>query len=809
MPHPAETAFGVAPDKLALSKLKTAEQLTQKLDSLKRGRASMESQWKLNLAFYKGRQYSYYNRSTRRIESLPVEDGEKPRYRVRLVSNQIIAGAHSLLAKFTKTKPNLFASPASGSDSDVKAAQMAEKLLEHWWKDLCLDDRLEEAILWSIITGQGYWKISWDEHAGKSMRFLLGPDGQPILEEALADAFRAELRRFGVEAEEKVAYMGDIKVEAISPFDVYLDPSAKVFDDCKYAICVHYLDPEEIKTRWGVEVTADSVSEAPDASIPMINAQDAIEPNVKQVFVGYFLPTAAMPNGRYVVWIDSPKKILQDESWPYPFNELPLVKFPGMRVPGAIYDTSTVEQAIPLQKELNRTLSQIVEYKNLTIKPRVWAPTGSVTTRITSEPGALYEYNPIGEHKPEIEKLPTMPPYVFEHLTGIRNALREAFGIQDITEGTPPPNVEAGIAIDLLQEMATDRIMPTMKLIENALARAGQQMLSFAQQYYKEPRMMKVYGPGGRSQSRRFTQADIQGGISVVVETGSGLPRTRAGRQARILDYIDKGILRPDQAFKYLDLADMDGIAQSFAADEDQANREHDKLIEGDILNTMSYEQALGELESGQAIDQMTGEPIQDPMAAEDYLMRAGLQPLPYENYAAHLDVHSLFMKSVEFESLPSDIKRQFMIHFEATQDAMAQLPKPLEFKPVSPTLQIKATAGPTAVSEILNKAGIEGVTPEVMSEPPLETWVSDKIDEPDQDEAGNDPLTLSDIALKQAEYDAKTKQAEIQYRGSEINNQVAERLAVQKEREARAKAELAEKKAKQSDFKPKPKGKS
>ena len=32
----------------------------------------MERQWKLNLSFYKGKQYVFYNRKSRRIEALPV-----------------------------------------------------------------------------------------------------------------------------------------------------------------------------------------------------------------------------------------------------------------------------------------------------------------------------------------------------------------------------------------------------------------------------------------------------------------------------------------------------------------------------------------------------------------------------------------------------------------------------------------------------------------------------------------------------------------------------------------------------------------
>lgn len=801
--------FGNSPVK-GISQLKSGADLKNKVESLKRGRQYLEAQWKLNLAFYKGKQYTYYNRSARRLENLPVEDGEKPRYRVRIVNNQIVTGAHSLLAKFTKTKPVMNATPTSGSDADHKAAALADKLLEHWWTEFSLDDKLSEALLWAIVTGQGFWKITWDAEAGSTMRFLLDPQGNPITDTALADMFRAQLNNMEVQPQEKVVYMGDIKVEAISPFDVYIDDTAKTFDEAKYAICVHWMTPEEIAKKWKVDVKPDAVGESPDTLLPYGTLKNH-EPNVKGVYVGYFIPQPSLPNGRYVVWVD--EKIVEDTPWPYPINSLPLVKFPGVRTPGQVYDGSVVEQAIPIQKDLNKTLSQLVEYKNLTLKPRVWAPVGSLQgVRITSEPGVVYEYNPIGERgKPEVEQLPSVPPYVFEHLERIRRDLREVFGIVDITEGTPPPNVEAGIAIDLLQEMATDRLAPTILLIERALEKAGDIMLSYAQKYYQEPRLLKLNGPGGQSKAKRFSQADLQGGVSIRVESGSALPRTRAGRQARIIDYMERGIIAPHQAHKYLDIADLDGLAGTFQADEDLALREHEKLIAGETLNPIAAQQAIAMVQSGQAVDQ-TGEVLQDPQAIEEYVTQESLRPLPFENLEVSLTTHALFMKSQEFERLPIEVQDRFYRHYTLTLEAIAQLPKPMEFKPVTPTLQIKSTAGPTATAAILERAGIP-VTPEDMTEPPLETWVSDKIDEPDMDEAGNDPLTQTDLQLKQLDIEAKLADARERSGRQPLDAtsqaiEVAEKaeLSRQRVREATAKAELAEKKAKQSDF-TKPKG--
>lgn len=746
-----------------VSELRTAADLTQKLDELKKHRSRFEKDWKLNLAFYRNNQYCYVSKSGR-LETLPTEEGEKPRSRVRVTANHITPGVHSLLAKLTKTKPVLSATPASASQSDVKAAQLAENLLESWWVDLSLEDKLEEALLWSLIGGQGWWKISWDQHAGHPMKFTMNPiTGEVITNDELIELYKSQLEQMGLPADttDETVYLGDVRVDVLSPFQVWLDPTAKTWTEAKYAICEHSLDPDEIYARFRRRVEPDSVPTDPDKALPYGIAggegegRGSQNPSVKKVYFGYFLPTPALPRGRYVVWVDGrgdtrketdpDDDILYDGPWDYPENKLPLVKFGGIRVPGSLYDDAVVTAARPLQKVVNKIVSDVEMYRNLTLKPRVWAPIGSLKTRLTNEAGAVYEFQPVAGLKPEIEQLPAIPPYVFEHLQDITRRLMEMFGITEVSEGTVPPNVEAGVAIDLLQEMSTDRIAPTIKLIETSLARGGKTLLTLAQQYYVEPRLLRVRGNGGSTQVRKFKGADIAGGVDVIAESGSGLPRTRAGRQARVQWAMEQGLLPMHRAWKHLDLADMRSVGAKFMADEDQAYREQDKLLKGEPLNLVAFMNAQMAVQQG--VDPETGEPILDEAQAQEILERASVTPGPSDNHTVHLDVHHDWIVSVEFEGLPEEVQRRAYMHFAMTQEsAKAEAPVP-EGQAPRVSLSMHGTLGPTVASKILQKGGVDA-TPEEFTEQPLETMVQDFVDQPDAEEAGNDPLTELDMEL-------------------------------------------------------------
>ena len=710
----------------------SAASLVKRVEELERQRELMARQWKLNLSFYKGKQYVFYNRKSRRLESLPTDEGDKPRYRVRLVSNQIAPNTQSLLSRLVKSKPQFFATPGQASYEAQKATEIAENLLDYWWDAFSLTERREEAMMWSIIAGNGFWKITWDDKQGPGMKVMLSPDGQPIVDDMVKYFYRKGLEDAGLDPGEfeKRVYQGEIRVDVMAPFDVLLDDSAQVFEDCKYAFCVHPMTSDEIMDRYGVRLKHNAVNRYPDETLPGVfgNFESKTQENVRTVYYGYFCPGGKYPEGRFVVFTKDPSIVLYDAPWPYPFEELPLVKFPGMRVPGQLWDSSVVEQAIPLQKELNRTLSQMIEYKNLTLKPQMMAPVGSLRQRITDEPGAIFEYNPVAGKVPESIPIPSLPPYVFDHLQDLGLRLKDTFGLNEIVEGSVPPNVEAGVAIDLLQEAATDRLAPQIMLMEKSLERAGNLMLQLAQKYYNEPRTLVITGSGSKPKVERFENADLIKGVSIKVEAGSGLPRTRAGRQARVMQLLQMGILSPTKAYKYMDMADFKGVQMQFEADEEQAMREHDKLLEGGFVNEQAANQAQQQL----MMSLMDGGEVDPEMLQQS--IEAGLQPLAYENKSVHLETHSAFMKSAEFEVLPSEVKAQFYKHYEFTVQAV-QAESNVKGEAPRVSLQLRGAVGPTTGSKILNSTGIENVSPQELLEPSLNTVVIDNKDKPNAPE--------------------------------------------------------------------------
>jgi hypothetical protein len=186
------------------------------------------------------------------------------------------------------------------------------------------------------------------------------------------------------------------------------------------------------------------------------------------------------------------------------------------------------------------------------------------------------------------------------------------------------------------------------------------------------------------------------------------------------------GMLSPTKAYKYMDMADFKGVQMQFEADEEQAMREHDKLLDGVVLNEQAAKQAQEQL-----MMQMMQSPDQplDPQMLQQSV-EAGLQPLAFENKSIHLEAHASYMKSTEFESLPFEVKDQFYKHYEFTRQALQAEASPTGDAP-KVSLQLRGAVGPTVGSKILNQAGVKEVTPQELLEPPLDTVVIDNKDKP------------------------------------------------------------------------------
>lgn len=723
----------------SVTQMKTVAELNQYVKDQQRSRSRLELIWKLGIAFYRGRQYTYYNSAMRKLMQLPTDDN-KPRNKRRLVSNQIKPCTNKLVSKLSKTKPVFAATPGNGDPLSIKASRLAEAAAEYWWNSLNCQRKFREALVWGRIAGQGYWLVTFDKEAGEPYSYIMDPeDPSKPLPSEIGASYVNEMKGYGASEEQLKATVkqGDIQITVVSPLNVILDSKATSFDTCQEAVVIMHMSPQEVKTRYGKDCKADSALSEGDLATQLSDLDNQKKALVEVRYL-YVVPSATNKTGRIACFTKD--EMLMDGPWDFPFEHLPLVKFGAAPIPDSPYDSGEVEDAIPLNKELNKTLSQLVTHKDLTISPKWLVPRGAGMQAMTDSDEQI-QYNPTqAGNKPEQLHPANMPNYIEPLLQEIKDRIRECFSLTEPEQGIAPAGLESGIALDMLQEASTDLVAPIVLDNELSLSRCLEMCLKYARKYYTEERFLPITGESGRAQIIAFQGRGIPSNISIYTEAGSSLPRTRAGRMARVMQLKQMGLMEPGQEWKYMDMPDLKGWKQRAMLDEDQADRENDKMKAMQPLNATALQGAQAQVQTG--VNPQTQMPFTGPEEAEHFLQTAAFSTNDFDNHNVHYTTHVNFMKSVTYEELDPMIKNVFEIHIAAHMQAI-QAATPAQDN-IRANVAVHSALGPSATAALLQAAGATGITPEMLTEMPLDTVVFDSMDKP-----GSNPVTGGAQATK------------------------------------------------------------
>lgn len=561
-----------------------------KMEACAQSRIPFEQQWYMNMAFYFGRQYvAWANQQSSGLSRL--YEPPAPPYRVRMVVNKCRRIVRTELTKVTRQFPQFYVVPNTTDDEDRMAAIAAEQISEYLIREGRWNKKFRMAAHWMTICGSAFMKVYWDETKKD-------PSGVP----------------------------GTMCLDPVTPFHIFVpDIQEEDIESQPFVIHTMLKDCDQIKLDWGVdiepnvEVQGGALEQRFFSALGIKSNQPT--KNKVQVFEMWVKPCAKFPQGALICW--GGETLIQFlEEWPYTKTEFPFAKIDHVPT-GRFYGDSMLVDLIPLQKEVNRTHSQVVESKNKMAKPQWTAQRGSVdVNKMTSEPGLVIQYTP-GFQEPKQVQPASLPTYVLDELERLTREMDDLAATGEITKGNVPPGITAASAISYLQEENDNRFAPTVASIEEATEKIGKFMLSFVDEYWDEQRTVKVVGDGRIMESRMFSKADVNGNTDFCVETGSAAPRSRAARQSLIIEMIKMGIIDGVTGLKYMDMVETTKLYEDAQVDERQVARENVMLKEG-----------------------------------------MPVQINEFDNDDIHIIGHARWMKGEEYENSPDQIKMAALQHY-------------------------------------------------------------------------------------------------------------------------------------------------
>ncbi|MGI6701018.1 MAG: hypothetical protein ACOX3U_00900 [Christensenellales bacterium] len=490
-------------------------------------RKPLELQWRLNMNFLMGNQYSEISLRG------DIEDyGKQYFWQEREVYNHIAPMIETRLSKLNTVKADVSVRPVTGDDSDINAAKLSSAILNSICEENDLSSLVTEANMWSEVCGSAFYKIVWNSRKGK----VIGKSKNGEIME------------------------GDIDIVVCPPYEIFPDSlNASDMKSLKSLIHARAYPVSEIKDMYGVDVDSEEVNVFTmqnsdiggglgyNASVPSIvfNTVDGYA----VVLEKYEMPTKEFLRGRLITVCGD--KLLYYGELPYnngPSDNpgLPFVRQYCISTPGSFFGTSIIERVIPIQRAYNAVKNRKHEFLNRIAMGVLAVEDGSIDTDNLEEeglsPGKILIYRQ-GSAPPQMLTMGRVPP---EFTLEEERLLNEFIIISGVSEfmrlSRTPDNVTSGIALSLLKEQDDTRLSLTASSIRAAVKDIGRHILRLYKQFAKVRRLKRIAGDNGDIETVYFSGNDISSD-DIVFDSESELMDTPANRKNMVLELLKMGVL--------------------------------------------------------------------------------------------------------------------------------------------------------------------------------------------------------------------------------------------------------------------------
>jgi hypothetical protein len=571
----------------------------------------------INLAYVKGRQWIGWDK----LKSQVVEAPKDPK-RTQHTENRLIKLVQQQKSRIFRNRPTMDVAPATSEITDVESARIAKKVAEWLEYSKYLAEVDDNTVLWGLTTRIAFVHPYWNSGLGMEI-----PDPETG----------------------EVVHEGDIEYDVLSPFEVIYDPSAATWRDVRWACKKKVRDIDFIKQVYGVDVkpeeglTSNNIYDTKMSFARMSDEAIKYVPleHHARVFEYWELPSEEYPNGRRVTFTKTyaePLWVSEDIGFGEADDterQLPFFPFVAINLAGSVSGTNKVEQCRPIQREINRTRSQIIDNKDLTAYPQLLVEDG-FEEEINNEIGGVLRYRVDGE-KPAYLNPPAAGQDAYQNLQQLYEAFDFVSGMSQVSHGRAPSDA-SGYLVELLIEQDDTELAPT---IENWI-RCKQGYMSYSLKMihfnYKSERKLRVVGRDGVSVIP--ITGDSINTWDVRLQRGSLLATSQVARESKVLNLLNAGVLNPiedkDEILRRLEFGSLDDMYNEAEVDQRQARKE------------------IADWEAGN----IEPEPAK---AVRDFF-----------NHKVHIREHNRWRKSQAYEQLPDEVKGIIDLHV-ATHQAFLQ----------------------------------------------------------------------------------------------------------------------------------------
>lgn len=556
--------------------LKKKDKLLELRDDLKRrgrmGKANFERKWYRNILFYAGKQWVVYNLGTRRWEDAKLDD-----WYPTPVTNKYAVAIKTIKSIIIKRPPRVNIAPATKSEQDMAVAKIGEIALEVANREAGLADADQHAAGWVANTGNVFFHNYFylDPELGHIdvPFYSCSGCGHKDTADAFEEAGNACPKCGGVELSQSVGMDGNIESakmpkgrlaeEAVSAFEMHFDTTARTFKDVRGIVRSKQVPLKDLKDMF--PEISDKLGESQVGSQQgeiMLQALKFMTKDSGSAIVDsgggpgaeppgiidylYQMPTKEFPQGVISTIIGNEVVELSDfylkdkdgRFW------MPFVHAGIDEVPGAIWRKSPADDIAEKQVQRNNLESfcELEVYRGGA--SRVIVPRGSDMDPLTGQPYQVVEFNASPNRAAPIIMEGNGPNNtLLQMIEKIDQDIDDLAGTHDIIRGQRPEGVKTLGEAEILTEAAYGQHTEMLRSWEAAHEERARQKIELLRMFGSEARMRTIRKENGSWETDEFTNADLQGGMDISVEAGSGVPKSKAIENQQMLESIRFGLI--------------------------------------------------------------------------------------------------------------------------------------------------------------------------------------------------------------------------------------------------------------------------
>lgn len=515
-----------------------------------------------------------------------------------------------LHAQMSANPPVATPRPESPDPEDQRAARAADQVMKWALRHYEFQEKYDLVALDTLIYGSGFLYTGWNPHIGDILDF---------------DAKTME-----------VVTEGDMEFRVVSPWDMFIDPTAKRVEDIRYMFEKIVITAEAAKSRfpnkWHLfrkrQRYTDRQSVVHSGSTVVIEPREQDEDRF-EIFAYWEngLPENGFL-GRHCLCFDDGQLLTAPQPSPFRFYvprsdeerkasrtagetesnsdrpavaRLPFHMLTDIDVPGSPWGKSFLEYAGPAQNVLRNLDSAMLDAAKAHGVARLILPAGADVEEdaISNSNVDLIKLTKEGAGEPHFISPPGLPAVMGELRANLRSGVDDLAGLNESMFGQQSRE-QSGFSMQyavnqgsMIRRRVFNKSVRFVESWYNAL-------IGMAVRYWDTPKALKVLGPEMAFDSVTLRGIDIDGGFEIDTEYGTSMPLDPTARRDLLLQYLpllkEAGV-DPRILLTHLRLGELESAQNEVELARDRTQEIIDTMVAtGDYIPPRKFQDHVGML---------------------------------------------------------------------------------------------------------------------------------------------------------------------------------------------------------------------